>query len=96
MIACLADIENCKEVSSLSGACEHSCNAAFQFTKLSCHEVIRRILKSCIEITGSFSVEELAHIFGSSILPGSALIDRYLSGFAVAGLIATVKADRVN
>ena len=51
VVAGFADVENGVEVCCLTGACEHSCSAAFHSAELSCYIVIGRILKSCVEIT---------------------------------------------
>ena len=96
MVACLADVEYCEEVCCLAGACEHSCKTALHSAELRSYEVICGVLESCVEISGSLEVKELAHVFGSSVLPCGALIDRYLAGFAVAGIVAAVKRDCVN
>ena len=96
MVACLADVEYSKEVCCLAGVCEHSCSAAFHRAELCSYVVICRILKSCIEISGCLKIEKLTHIIRCRILPCRTLIDRYLTRFAVAGIVAPMKCNCVN
>ena len=83
MVTTLAYIENSIEVSSLSRGGKHCSNTAFKCSDLLCNKVIGGVLKSGIEISGSFKIKELAHLFTCVILKGSTLVNGNLSGFAL-------------
>ena len=63
----LADIEQREEVRRLPGGGQHRRRAAFQRRDLCRHIVVGGILQSCIEISGSFQVEQFSHILAGII-----------------------------
>ena len=92
VIAAVGYIENSVEIGSLSRRGEHGGCPALELAYLLCHLIVRRILKSRIEIPRSLKVEKLTHILACIVLEGSALIYGQLPGFTVSGDISSLDA----
>ena len=89
MAACLADVEQSKEIRRLSGGSEHCCSAALQLRNFCCYEIAGRVLQAGVKIACSLQVEQLAHRLACIILKGCGLDDWNLARFAVARFITT-------
>ena len=95
VVPCLADIEQGKEVCSLTAAGQHCGRAAFQLADLLSHKVTGGVLQTRIEVAVSFQIEQLAHVLAGGILEGGGLDTGDLAGFAVAGGVTALHADGI-
>ena len=96
MVACFAEVEQSKEVCSLTAAGQHCSRAAFQLADLLSHKVAGGVLQTGIEVAVSFQIEQLAHILAGGILKGGGLNNGDLAGFAVAGGVTALHADSIT
>ena len=96
MVPCLADIEQGKEVCSLSAGGKHSGGAAFQLADLFGYHVAGGVLQAGIEIAVCLQIEQLAHVLAGSVLEGGGLDDGDLTGLAVAGGVAALHTDGIT
>ena len=94
MVTCVADIEGCVVVCSLSGGSQHRSDTAFQLADLFCDCIVRRVCESCIEISVLFQIEQTPHLLARLIFKGRALIDRENSRLPVLRLPAALDTDR--
>jgi hypothetical protein len=96
VVACFAEVEQGKEVCSLTAGSEHSGSAAFQLADLLSHKVAGGVLQTGIEVAVSFQIEQLAHVFAGGILEGGGLNNGDLAGFAVAGGVTALHTDGIT
>ena len=96
VVACFAEIEQGKEVCSLTAAGQHCGRAAFQLTDLLSHKVAGGVLQTGIEVAVCFQIKQLAHILAGGILKGGGLDNGDLAGFAVAGGVTALHADSIT
>ena len=96
MVACFAEVEQSKEVCSLTTAGQHCGRAAFQLTDLFGHKVAGGVLQTGIEIAVGFQIEQLAHILAGGVLEGGGLDNGDLAGFAIAGGITALHTDGIT
>ena len=62
MVACLADIEHCIEVGSLTATCQYGSHSTFELRYLLCHNVVSRVLQTTVEIAFFLQIEEHSHL----------------------------------
>ena len=96
VVACLADIEQRKEVGSLTAGRQHGGGASFQLADLFRHHIAGGVLQAGVEVAVGLEVEQLAHVLAGSVLERSGLDDGDLAGFAVAGGVAALHADGIT
>ena len=96
VVACLAEIEQRKEVGRLTAGRQHGGGAAFQLADLFRHHVAGGVLQAGVEVAVGLEVEQLAHVLAGSVLERSGLDDGDLAGFAVAGGVAALHADGIT
>lgn len=75
MVARFADVEDGKKVGSLSRAGEHSGNTAFEFRYFLSDGIVRRILKTRVEIAICLEIEEVRHLGARVVLESRALVN---------------------
>ena len=96
VVARVADVEQGKEVCSLTAAGQHCGRAAFQLTDLFGHKVAGGVLQTGIEIAVGFQIEQLAHVLTGGVLKGGGLDNGDLAGFAIAGGITALHTDGIT
>ena len=87
MAACLADVEQGKEVCCLTGGSEHCCSAALQLRNFCRYVVAGRVLQTGVKIACSLQVEKLAHRLARVVLKGCGLDNRNLARFTIARFV---------
>ena len=96
VVACLAEIEQRKEVGGLTAGRQHGGGAAFQLADLFRHHIAGGVLQAGVEVAVGLEVEQPAHVLAGSVLERSGLDDGDLAGFAVAGGVAALHADGIT
>ena len=96
MVTTFADVENSIEIGSLSRRSKHGSYTAFKSCDFFSYKIICGVLKSGIEITGSFKIKKLTHLLTCVILESSTLVNGYLSGFTLLGGISRLNTFCVN
>ena len=91
-----ADVEQGEEVGRLAGGGEHGGGAALQLTDLGGHVVVGGVLEAGVEIAAGLQVKELAHVLGGCVLEGGGLDDGDLTGFPIAGGVASLDTFRFD
>ena len=96
VVAAACNVENGKEICSLTGGGQHSGAAAFQCADLCSHGITGGICQAGVEVALCLQVEELAHILRSGIFKSCALNNGDLAGLTVAGHIASLNAQSLG
>ena len=89
MAACLADVEQSKEIRRLSGGSEHRCSTTLQLSNFCRYEIAGGVLQARVKIAGSLQIEQFTHRLACIVFKGCGLDDWNLARFAVAGFITT-------
>ncbi len=92
MVAGFADVENSVEVCGLTGTREHGGDTTFESCDLVSDSVVRRVLQTGVEVTGSLQVEQVGHVVSGFVLERGALVDGEYARFAVLRLPTTLNA----
>jgi len=94
MIPGAADIKNGKVIGSLAGGGQHGSHASLQLADFLCHCVVGGVGQSRIKISVLLQIEQTAHLLAAGIFKCSALVNGQHSGLSVAGIPASLDADR--
>ena len=89
-----ADIKNSKVIGSLARGGQHGSHASLQLADLFRHCVVGGIGQSRIKISVFLQIEQTAHLLAAGIFKCSALVNGQHSGLSVAGIPASLDADR--
>ena len=87
MITFFSNIHNRIKVCCLSGRSQHCCYSTLHITDLCCYCIIRRILKSCIKISGLFKIKKSSHLITAGVTECCALYDREHTWFTVSRIV---------
>ena len=96
VITGICDIEYRKEVRCLSAGSQHTGGTALHSCDFGRNIVVGRVLKPCIEISGSLQVEKFRHVSARIIFESCALINRNLSRLTVFRSVTTLHAFCLN
>ena len=70
MVACLADIEDGIEISSLTAGGKHGPYSTLEGGNLSSYSIVGGVLQAGVEVTFFLEVEQLSHLVGVIVLEG--------------------------